>query len=214
MDIQPGKRHQSYSLFIILLLAFVTDQICSRLIPWEKFLVGIHPSVVFLDIPVPLPCTVALVPFLLFFILFYRFFLSQTGVEGSAASAAKKKMLRVLGALIILPALTICTGMIYLAIHDLLPRGIQNALESFGVNEDLYLPWRGDEVIHFRGSMLILGACWAGFYNLKRQLKTVPKMAPVESHAGKPFSVSAEKAVHSPHSKKEGSPVKSAELVR
>ncbi|HTQ29310.1 MAG TPA: hypothetical protein VMI35_14325 [Puia sp.] len=173
----------------IILLALLADQICAaELGTWESDLVSIHPMVVFLDIPVPLPLSIALVPVFLFFILLFQLLPGRNDRQGSepARGNTRQKMWQIGRVISVLPLSLLAGGLLYMLIHDLLPKRVQNGIESFGINVDLRLPWPGIETIHLKGSMIILASCWIGWRYCRRKIRSILAVQPM-SPAAKPL---------------------------
>jgi hypothetical protein len=152
--------------------------------PGLSGLLGITPMVVFLDIPVDLPFTFGLLPVLALFALFYTVFCFpyQSPDKSLAWSWLRRRLRTVIAALLVIPIFVLSGGLLYALVHDSLPRHLRNAIESFGINADLYTPFPGQEIIHFRGSMVMLLFFFPGLYICSRMIRNAaPYPAPLLS---------------------------------
>jgi hypothetical protein len=129
--------------------------------------------VVFLDIPVDLPFTFGLLPVLTLFVLFYTvfYFPYQSPDKTLAWEWLRRRLWRVIAALLVVPIFVLSGGLLYALAHDSLPRHLRNAIESFGINADLYTPFPGHELIHFRGSMVMLLFLFPGLSICARMIR-------------------------------------------
>lgn len=217
MNALKDQGRLGHLVLVISTLSIFADQVFSNFISWEKYLVGLNPIVVFLDIPVPLPFTIALLPFFIFFILFYRIATSQERIKGdeSLKWMARYRLRKIIPSLLILPVCMIFAGIFYGLVRDFLPGRLQNGLESFGVNEDLYLPFPDLGVIHFRGSMVIMGACWLGYNRLKKRIRSIENRNPPKPVGTPGRPVAGEKNEFGASAiKKKEQPEEAIELVR
>ncbi|MHA4807257.1 hypothetical protein ACX0G9_04100 [Flavitalea flava] len=160
-------------LFSILLDNFwVTSQF-----PWISGFVGINPIIVFLDIPVHLPFTIDLLPVSGLFFIFYPIFL--LAYPSADKQSPRKNLRRRLWAVIAgLSSILVCLlagGLTYYLIQDHLPRKVRNGIDSFGINADIYIPYPGHEVIHLRGSMILLLCFYMGMRIFLRKINKEPE---------------------------------------
>jgi len=181
MNTYAGRRRSFLLVALLLLISILLEQYwIVRLLPWMSDLGGIRPKVVFLDIPVDFPVTIDLIPVGLLFSFFYSLVLAPglPRVGGAIWPALRKRVGAVLlGLTAVLVCLLVGGGVFYL-LKDHLPREVRNGIDSFGVQADIYLPYPGEEVIHLRGSMLLLVAGYLGMRVWMR--KTALKPAVIE----------------------------------
>jgi hypothetical protein len=146
---------------LTLLISFALDKCwISRAFPEVSGLISINPMPVFLDIPVDLSLTFGLLPVMAFFILFYF------ALQGSARGLS-----RAFGAVLAVPGYTLLGGFVYWLLQEQIPKHARNAIESFGINADLYTAVPGYERIHLRGSMVMLGCFLAGVHICVRKMR-------------------------------------------
>jgi hypothetical protein len=174
MNPHTGQRRSFRIVCAILLVSMLLDRyLVSQKAPGLSGLLGFTPMVVFLDIPVDLPFTFGLLPVLTLFILFYTvfYFPYQSPDKTLAWEWLRRRLWRVITALSVIPFFVLSGGLLYSLAHDSLPRHLRNAIESFGLNADLYSPFPGHELIHFRGSMVMLLFFFPGLYICRRMIR-------------------------------------------
>lgn len=182
MDIHAGQQRPFPALAIVtvlFLLCITPGQLLlSKLFPEISGIVGINPSLVFLDIPTPLPVTIdlILVPGLLLLIypLLILCYPSRTGMPSWKQAIQGAGSL--IGGLLAVLFCMLSGGFIYYWVQDYLPRQARNAIGSFGINADIYLPYPGYETIHLRGSMVLLVCFVIGMTICIRKIRKVPGM--------------------------------------
>jgi len=184
----PPSRRAFRPVPIALFVAIVVDQCwIAPLAPELSRAAGFSPGIVFLDCPVglPFPCGLTtLVLFLPLSALLMRMHSAQG--EDRSWRQIKRKLRVAVSALSLLPFSIIIGGIIYFFAYDHLPRHFRNAIDSFGINADIYSFLPGHERIHLRGSMLMLTCFFIGLYFCKRKIRkvftsAVPELAVVRT---------------------------------
>ena len=186
MDIHTGQQRPFPAVAIVavlLLLCIIAGQYwLPQLFPGISGLARINPSVVLLDIPLPLPLQIDLVVvpalFLLVYPLVVLLYPSRTGI-----SPWRQAMLRARSVSVGLFAVLFCTlsgGLIYYLGQGYLPRNVRNGIESFGIHADIHLPYPGYETIHLRGSTVLLVCFMFGLWICIRKIKKEPGTQPAQ----------------------------------
>jgi hypothetical protein len=139
-------------------------------------LVQIHPSLVFLDIPIEMPVGIdlILVPglFLLTYTLVILFYPLRPGIL-----SMRQTLQRVGAALAGLFALLCCMlagGLIYYFIQDHLSMRVRNGINTLGINAEIHLPYPGLETIHVQGSLILFICFVIGMLICIRKLRKDP----------------------------------------
>lgn len=174
MNTFAGQKRSFNTVFVILLISIFLDKfLIAKEIPEASNLVGINPMVVFLDIPVDLPLSCGLIPVFGIFILFYAILILpyRSLFDGSAWQQVRKRLWAVAVGVLAIPFFMLSGGLIYLLAHDRLPKNIRNAIESFGINADIYTSYPGNERIRLKGSMLLLAGFLIGVIILRRKMR-------------------------------------------
>ena len=165
MDTYTGqKRHVRIVLAILLTSMMLDKYLVSAGAPSLSGLLGITPLVVFLDIPTDLPFTFGVVPVLTFFALLYALYCYpyQARQKTRARNWLRRRLWSSVGTILIIPLFVLAGGLAYIPLRDQLPKHVRNAIESFGINLDLYTPIPGHELVHLRGSIIMLGCFFIG----------------------------------------------------
>jgi hypothetical protein len=158
MNTYSGQQRPRYILLVLLAMAILLDRFwIAGFFPEVSGLAGVNPIVVFLDIPVYLPVLIDLPVIGLFFLFYFILLLSYPSRYGASTWQELRKRLWgvATGALAILLCLSAGGGLYYL-FNELLPRQVRNGIDSFGIQADIYTPIPDHEVIHLRGSMVLL----------------------------------------------------------
>jgi hypothetical protein len=88
---------------------------------------------------------------------------------------------------LIIPLCVVTGGVIYSFVHDHLPRSIRNGIESIGINADIHTIYPGHEIIHLRGSMVMLGCFFVGLYICRKKIRnSVPDNEPAIPYSSSP----------------------------
>lgn len=171
---------------VSLLLSIVLDNfwIASQL-PGISGLAGINPIIVFLDIPVHLPFTIDILPVSGLFCLFYPIilFAYPSLNKQSPPKNPGRRLCAVFAGLSAILCCLLAGGWAYYLIEDHLPRQVRNGINSFGINADIYIPYPGHEIIHLRGSMILLLCFYLGMRIFLRKVNKEPaaKWTPITS---------------------------------
>lgn len=182
MYMDTGKRRQFPAVAIsavLLLLCIILGQFwASKMFPNISGLVQINPSLIFLDIPTPLPFTIDLVLVLGLFLLIYPVVIllypSRPGIP-----SWRQAILRARNAFVGLFALMFCMlsgGYIYYLLKDQLPMNVRNGIDSMGLNADIHLSYPGVEAIHLRGSLVLFVCFIIGLTICIRKIRKEPGM--------------------------------------
>jgi len=158
MNTYSGQQRPHYILLVLLAMAILLDRfLIAGLFPEVSGLAGVNPIVVFLDIPVDLPVLIDLPVIGLFFLFYFILLLSYPSRYGASTWQGLRKRLwgAATGTLAILLCLSAGGGLYYL-FNGLLSRQVRNGIDSFGIQADIYTPIPDHEVIHLRGSMVLL----------------------------------------------------------
>jgi hypothetical protein len=178
----PHKRQFRIVLAILLLAMLFDRYVVSQAAPGLSGLLGITPMVVFLDIPADLPFTFGIIPVLTLFTLLYTAscFPYHSPNKVLAWRWMKHRLYTVLTALMLIPLWVLSGGLAYSLAHDSLPKHLRNAIESFGIDADIYSPYPGHERIHLRGSMIMLACFFVGARGCIRRIRrAVPFVDPM-----------------------------------
>ncbi len=184
-----GQKRQGRILLLILLIAILLDKLwVSRVLPQASGLVSINPMIVFLDIPVDLSLTFGLLSVMGIFILLYVLLVlpyhsrRHDSLHGDAAQPATgSHSWRIITGVLAIPCWVLSGGFRYLAAPPYNSRHSRNAIESFWINADIATSFPGYELIHLRGSMIMLVCFFIGMYICLRKIrKAVPGAAPEE----------------------------------
>lgn len=180
MDIHSGRQRPFPAVAIVtvlFLICIIPGQFwITNLFPGMFGFVEIHPSLVLLDIHIPLPVTIDLILvsglFLLIYPVIVLFFPSRPGV--SSWRQAMQRAGAVLAGLFALLFCMLSGGLIYYLVQDYLPRRIRNGIDSFGINADIHLSYPGYETIHLRGSLILLVCFVIGLSIFIRKIRKEP----------------------------------------
>ena len=181
MNINSGRKRPQTILLVLLILAILVDRyLIAELFPWAPGLAGVNPIIVFLDIPVHLPVIFDLPVIGLFLFFYWILLLSYPSRYGGATwQELRKRLWGVFtGALAILLCLA-AGGGIYSISSGLMSREVRNGIDSFGIQADLYTPIPDHEIIHLRGSMILLVCLLIGvriFIKKTNRVKVVPEL--------------------------------------
>jgi hypothetical protein len=178
MDTYTGqKRHVRIVLAILLTSMLLDKYLVSAGAPWLSGLLGITPLFVFLDIPADLPFTFGIIPVLTFFGLLYAVccYPYKARLKTRAREWLRRRVWASMGAILIIPLFVLAGGLAYIPAQGQLPKHVRHAIESFGINLDLHTPVPGHEVIHLRGSMIML-CCF--FIGGRICIRRIRRMAP------------------------------------
>ncbi len=195
MTTSPGPKRQGLTLLSILAIAILLDKFgISRVLPEVSSLIGINPMLVFLDIPVDLSLGFGLLPVTVLFFLgclilprsahtdaaHRREALQQGGIPPSDIPHRAKApgLWKIITGVLAIPSCTLSGGLLYAAAHDHLPKQARHAIESFGINADIYTSFPGYELIHLRGSMVMLACLLIGTHICIRRIR-VPAPEPI-----------------------------------
>jgi hypothetical protein len=199
MTTPPGPKRQGLTLLLILAIAILLDKFgISRVLPQVSGLIGINPMLVFLDIPVDLSLGFGLLSVTVLFFLLYlilprsyhtdatprRDVLRQGGITGSDKlhQAPATGLWKMITGVLAIPCCTLSGGLLYAAAHDHLPKQARHAIESFGINADIYTSFPGYELIHLRGSMIMLACMLIGIHICVRRIRVpAPDPIPVQT---------------------------------
>jgi hypothetical protein len=204
----PAHKRQFRIVMAILLLSMLFDKyMVSPTAPGLSGLLGITPMVVFLDIPVDLPFTFGVIPVLTLFTLLYTACCFPYYSENKVLAWRwmKRRLYIVLTAVMMIPVCVLSGGFAYALAHDSLPKHLRNAIESFGIDADIYSPYPGHERVHLRGSMIMLACFFVGaracIKRIRRAAPFADPLAPVHNPipAGTPISYPAADFIN-PHS--------------
>jgi hypothetical protein len=197
----PHKR-QFRIVVAILLLAMLFDKyVVSQTAPGLSGLLGITPMAVFLDIPVDLPFTFGVIPVLTLFTLLYTAscFPYYSPNKVLAWRWMKRRLYTVLTAVMLIPLWVLSGGVAYSLAHDSLPKHLRNAIESFGIDADIYSPYPGHERVHLRGSMIMLACFFVGARACIRRIRrAVPFVDPMADLITDPIVNRIPAPIHSP----------------
>ncbi len=179
MTTPTGQKRQGRVLLSTLLIAIVLDKfLVSRLLPQASGLVSINPMIVFLDIPVDLSLTFGLLSVTGIFILLYVLLVlpyysrhKDPPHSASARQATGSRTWRIITGVLAIPCWVLSGGFLYLLAQPHLPKHARNAIESFGINADIATSFPGYELIHLRGSMVMLVCFFIGMYICLRKTR-------------------------------------------
>lgn len=146
--------------FLTLAVSMLVDKCwIAREYPQLSALVSVNPMPVFLDIPMDLSLNIDLVPVAGLFFLLY-----------STWGGLRPGFWTTLQALLAIPLWTLAAGLIYHVTQSQIPRHIQNAICSFGLNMDIYTMIPGHERIRLCGSMVMFAGFLIGAHKCLRLL--------------------------------------------
>jgi hypothetical protein len=159
MTVPTGPKRQGWTLLLILVIAMILDKfLISRFWPEASGLISINPMLVFLDIPLDLSLTFGL--------------LSVTGLFiGLCLILILPNLWKIITGVLAIPFCVLSGGLIYDLSRDELPKQARNAIESFGINADIYTSIPGHELIHLKGSMVMLGCLFIGMHICVRRIR-------------------------------------------
>ena len=156
MNTHTGRKRPLRTVLSLLLLSILVEKFwIADLFPWLSGVAGVNPIVVFLDIPVPLPVVIGLIPVAGVFSLLYLVVLISFH-RGQGWPIYRKRIWSALSGLSILLLCILTGGWAYYLVQDHLPRQVRNGIDSFGIHADLYTPYPDHELIHFRGGLFML----------------------------------------------------------
>lgn len=197
MTTPTGQKRQGRVLLSTLLIAIVLDKfLVSRVLPQASGLISINPMVVFLDIPVDLSLTFGLLSVTGIFILLYVLLVlpyhsrhKDPPHSTAARQAVGSHPWKIISGVLAIPCWILSGGFLYLLAQPHLPKHARNAIESFGINADIATSFPGYELIHLRGSMVMLVCFFIGMYIcLRKTRRAVPNIPPQTAPAPNPFS--------------------------
>lgn len=163
MNTSSDRKRPRTILLVLLILAILLDRcLIAGVFPWASGL-GINPIVVFLDIPVQLPVIFDLPVMALFFFFYWLLLLSYPSRYGGSGwrELSKKLWGFFTGGLAVLLCLAAGGGFYYLC-SGLMSREVRNGIDSFGIQADIYTPIPDHEIIHLKGSMILLICLFIG----------------------------------------------------
>ncbi len=168
-----GRNRQGLTLLFILSIAILLDKFgISLILPQASGLIGINPMLVFLDIPVDLSLGFGLLPVTVLFVLLWLIL----------PRSAQNNLWKVITGVLAIPFCTLSGGLLYAAAHDYLPKQARHAIESFGINADIYTAFPGYELIHLRGSLVMLACLLIGIQICLRRIRVpAPEPIPVQT---------------------------------
>jgi len=183
MHIYSPSKKPWPAILAALVITLLLDQcwVAPQAPEWSRA-VGINAGIVFLDCPVDLPFPFGL-PALVIFFLVYMFlvFPYPSLIKGGAWRQARRQARTVTLALSIIPLCILAGGLAYFFAHDHLSRAVRNAIESLGINADLYTAYPGHEIIHLRGGMVMLACFFVGLQLCKRKIRKALNVAGMNS---------------------------------
>jgi hypothetical protein len=176
MKPSAGQKRRFRVLLLILLAAIILDKCwISRAFPETSGLVSINPMLVFLDIPVDMSWSFGALTVPGLFVLLYAVRLLPYHVlpHANAWLLLRRRLWRGFTAMLAIPCCTLSGGFLYFFAQDHLPKHARNAIESFGLNADIYTSFPGYERIRLRGSMIMLACFFIGMHICSRRIRTV-----------------------------------------
>jgi hypothetical protein len=189
MSMLTVKRRPLLVVTVSLILAILLDRFL--IVPFFPFVsggLGIDLMPVFLDIPVHLPFVIDIIPVTILFFLIYSVWLKKTG------NPVKKMRWAVFSGFLLLFICMLVGAALFYMMQDHLSRQVSNGINSIGIQADLYLPFPDGNVVHLRGSMILLVCCWIGSRPLVSSLHSLrPALLhqPETSATGAPSQTSA-----------------------
>ena len=171
-------------VFILLLLCLFPGQhLVAGLLPSASGIAKIDPGVVIMDIPVHIPFTIE--PVLVFglFLLLYPLLVLAYPTQPYRPSLgeAMQRTGTVLTGLFIVLFCVGAGGLIAWVVQGYLPRTVRNAVETFGINTDIRLPYASYGLLHLHGNVIVLVCLIVGLVISIRKIgqtqaiqKTVP----------------------------------------
>ena len=200
MSTPSTRRGNLLAVAFLLLLAILFEQYgIAPFFPWTNAAGSLRPMIVFLDIPLSLPDIDWLPVSILFTILYCVAIGPRISRAGHRVGHAAWKALT--GWWILLTGIAAAGGIYYL-LQDVLPKQVNNGIDSFGIRTDLTLPWPSSEIIHLHGSMLmLLFALLGGCLMARRTAITItrqPADAPGIPAAGSTAVAEAQAIINSP----------------
>ena len=162
---------------LILLLSILFEQFgIAPFFPQVEAAGSFRPSIVFLDIPLPL-LKVNWLPVAVLFSILYAIVitpgLSRTHQRGLLGKTVWKALT---GWWLFLGCIAAGGGVYYL-IQDYLPKQVANGIDSFGIRADITLPYPSGDLIHLHGSVIELLFALLGLHWMAR-LTFIPQPAP------------------------------------
>lgn len=162
MDSATGKNRQfpavTVAVVLILLCIYPGQLLTTQWFPAASGFVQVNPSLIFLDIPIPLPVTIDLLLVMGLFLILYPlvivFYPSQSGIP-SWQQAIQRVQHVVVGFMALLCCMLL-GGFIYYLVQDHLSEDVRNGINSLGINADIHLSYFGFDTIHLRGSLILL----------------------------------------------------------
>jgi len=148
----------------------------TKLFPTVSGLAQIDPSVVFADIPTPLPITIdlILVPglFLLLYPLVVLLYPLRPGILSWAQSLQRIKAAYM--GLFILFCCVLTGGGIYYLVQNHLTTQVKNGINSIGFIADIHVAYGGQQTIYLRGSLVLLVCFIIGLVICIRKMRRGP----------------------------------------
>ncbi|WP_205511240.1 hypothetical protein [Longitalea arenae] len=155
-------------LFVLCIAA--VHYVIAKELPAISGLVEIKPSLVFLDIPTPLPFVIDCILAPALFLLLYPLVLLFT----PGRSAIGQRLGAAVSGLFALLICMLAGGLIYYLVQDQLPLNIRNGINSMGIIADIHIPYPGFETISLRGSLILFICFNIGTFILVRKLRKEP----------------------------------------
>jgi hypothetical protein len=177
MDIDTGKRRNFPALAIsavLLVLCVIPGQFyATKLFPAISGLAQINTTLIFLEIPTPLPFTIDLILVPGLFLLIYPIVVL---LYTSRPRQAIQRVGNVFVGLLALLFFMLSGGWIYYLVKDQLSERVRNGIDSLGLNADIHLSYPGFETIHLRGSMVLFVCFLIGITICIRKIRKEPGM--------------------------------------
>ncbi|HTQ63213.1 MAG TPA: hypothetical protein VMI12_00360 [Puia sp.] len=175
MQLKDRKKFFRTILLLFLFAIILDNFLVSKIIPWDTSLLKINPILVILGIPVALPVSMNLVSVFLIFFFLYKIMIPANKIfyKNGAFQNLRKKSWQVCAGFSAIPACTLLAGLIYFFVRNEIPRNFRNAIESFGINADIYALYQDDSVIHFNGSMILLAGFLIGISIFTRKINSI-----------------------------------------
>lgn len=168
---QPRRFPAVAMVAVLFVLCIIPGQFwVSKQFPDISGLVQIKPSLVFLDIPTPLPFDIDLILAPALFMLVYPLVL----LLFPGRSAIGHRLKAAFTGFVALLFCMLAGGLIYYLVQDQLPANIRNGINSMGINADIHIPYPGFETINLRGSLILFVCFNIGLFILVRKLRKQP----------------------------------------
>lgn len=155
---------------LVVLCIFAVQYWIAQQFPAVSGLVQIKPSLVFLDIPTPLPFDIDLFLAPALFMLVYPVVL----LFFPGRSAIGQRLKAAFTGLFALLLCMLAGGLIYYLVQDHLPTNVRNGIDSMGIIADIHIPYPGFETINLRGSLILFVCFNIGTFILVRKIRKEP----------------------------------------